>query len=368
MSGNLSAGGQAGLLTSYGWDERFAAAFAPWEGAGLQPGRVVAEHRGQYRLATAEVGDRPARVAGSLRRPARSRADFPAVGDWVACQFDPEGGHALIGGVLPRRSSLIRKVAGRVSEEQVLAANVDYVFLVNSLRTAVNRRRTERALVLVWESGATPVILLSQADLCPDPEAERRSLEAVALGAPVHIVSSLTGEGIADLAAYFAGNPTAVLLGVSGAGKSTLINRLAGRDILRVQAVRADGKGRHTTTYRELFPLPGGGLIIDTPGLRELQLWEGAAGLTEAFEDIEKLAAGCRFPDCRHATEPGCAVVEAISAERLPAERLAAYQKLQREIIHHATRRDERAQQAGKRAVKSIERGMKDFRQRRGGR
>lgn len=368
MTENPNAGEAPNRLVAYGWDEQFAADLADWENTSGQPGRVVVEHRGQYRVAMAEGGDIPARIAGSLRRSARSRVDFPAVGDWVACQIDPDGGQALIGGVLPRRSSLIRKVPGRVTEEQVLAANVDYVFVVNSLRTAVNLRRIERALILVWESGATPVIVLSQADLCPDLDAARRSHDAVALGAPVHVVSSLTGEGVADLAAYFADNRTAVLLGVSGAGKSTLINRLAGRDVLRVQDVRADGKGRHTTTHRELFLLPGGGLIIDTPGLRELQLWEGAAGLTEAFEDIKELAGGCRFPDCHHETEPGCAVGAAIAGGHLPAERLAAYHKLQREIVHQTTRRDERAQQAGKRAVKSIERSMMDFRRRRDGR
>lgn len=265
MSRDLNPGGRESLLTTYGWDEQFAAAFVPWESAGQRPGRVLIEQRGQYRVATAG-GEIPARVAGSFRQAILARSGFPAVGDWVACQMDPSGDQAFIVGVLPRRSQLVRQVPGRVTEEQVLAANVDTVCLVNSLRTPLNPRRIERALILVWESGATPVIVLSQADLCPDPEAARRSLEAVALGVPVHIVSSVTGEGIAGLATTLAGQRTAVLLGVSGAGKSTLINHLAARPVLRVQDVRADGKGRHTTTHRELFRLPGGGLIIDRTG------------------------------------------------------------------------------------------------------
>lgn len=355
-------------LAQLGWDEGFAAAFEPHGEAGLRAGRIAIEHRGGYLLAS-EDGEVPARVSGRFRHAAGGRGTYPAVGDWVAYQTGREGGPALIHHLLPRRTVFSRKAAGRQVEQQIIAANVDLVLIVSSLRTEVNPRRIERALVLAWESGADPIILLSQADLCPDPEEARRAVEGVAVGVPIHVISSLTGQGLEDLPGYFRPNRTGVLLGTSGAGKSTLINRLTGRETLRTQEVRDDGKGRHTTTHRELIPLPGGGLIIDTPGLREIQLWEGAEGpdgVADTFDDVEDLAARCRFADCRHEAEPGCAVLAAVAEGRLAADRLASYHKLQRELRHLEARQDQRAQIEGKQQVKAVMRGMKAFQKQRG--
>jgi ribosome biogenesis GTPase / thiamine phosphate phosphatase len=300
---------------------------------GLVPGRVAVQHRGAYDVYT-EQGEVRAGLPGRVLHEAADTADLPAVGDWAALDV-PRDGTSTIRAVLPRRTAFVRTVASdqhRVSERQVVAANVDVVFLVTALVDDFNPRRLERYLVLAWESGAQPAIVLTKSDLCAETESAVAEAEAIAVGVPVHPVSNVTGEGIEGLRSYFSGDRTVAALGSSGVGKSSLINRLSGREVAVTRAVRQDGRGRHTTTRRELLPVPGGGLFLDTPGMRELQLAEAAGGVEEAFDDVAALAARCRFTDCAHETEPGCAVHEALQDGRLEPERLASYRKLQREL------------------------------------
>jgi ribosome biogenesis GTPase len=250
----------------------------------------------------------------------------------------------VIHGVLPRRTSISRKAAWLATEEQVLAANIDVVFLVAGLDGDLNLRRLERYLATVWNSGADPVVVLSKADLCDDVAGAVAAVEAIAAGVPIHVASGLTGEGVDGLRAYTTRNRTVALLGSSGVGKSTLINHLRGEDVQAVAAVRSDGRGRHTTTTRELVRLPGGGLLLDTPGMRELQLWDVEEGFDTTFADIEELAGRCRFSDCGHNGEPGCAVEEALGNGTLDAQRYGSYRKLQRELHALAVRQDKRLQ------------------------
>jgi ribosome biogenesis GTPase len=256
-----------------------------------------------------------------------------------------------------------RRTPGSNAGEQVLAANVDLVVVVVAPGRDANPRRVERLLALAWESAAQPVVVLGRADLCPDlgtdVASELAGLAAVTPGVRVLALSCYTGEGVDEVAAMLTPGRTAVLLGSSGVGKSTLVNRLAGRDLLATGEVRNDGKGRHTTTTRQLVVLAGGGLVIDTPGLRELGLWTGGAGAAAAFDDVEVLATGCRFNDCRHRTEPGCAVLEALEDGRLPADRLAAWEKLQRELAWAERRADPLAAAEGRRHVRALSRSIR---------
>lgn len=307
---------------------------------GLEAGRVAAVHRGAFDVATAHGGVR-ARLPG---RMVHDGVDV-AVGDWVGLAG------ALVRAVLPRRSAIVRGAAGRTSESQTLAANVDVAFVVTSLGPDLEPRRVERYLVTIWESGATPEVVLTKADRMDDPWDLAAEVEAVAIGVPVHVVSAVTGQGCDALRARVSPGTTAVLLGSSGVGKSTLVNRFAGRELMAVNETRADDdEGRHTTTHRELILLPGGGVVIDTPGLRELQLWDGGGDAVEgAFGDIEELAAACRFNDCAHEREPGCAVNAALAAGTLAPERLQSWRKLQRELRAIAMRSDARLRREEKR-------------------
>ena len=316
-------------LGALGWHAELADNLEP----GLEPGRVTAAHRGGYDVATAH-GTVRARLPGRLLYDG---VDV-AVGDWVGVAG------ATIQAVLPRRSAIVRKSAGLTSVAQTLAANVDVAFVVSSLGPDLEPRRIERYLVTIWESGAVPEIVLTKADRIEDPWPLAARVEAVAIGVPVHVVSALTGEGCDALRARISEGSTAVLLGSSGVGKSTLVNHFAGRTLMAVKETRADDdEGRHTTTHRELFVLPGGGVVVDTPGLRELQLWDGGAGAVEAaFSDIEELALECRFNDCSHATEPGCAVQAALRSGELSHERHRSWLKLQRELRAIAVRTDAR--------------------------
>jgi ribosome biogenesis GTPase len=329
-------------LTRLGWDAEWAAALTGLDDPRLRPGRVGTEHRGAYVLLT-EGGEQWASPTGRLRLDAKNgEADLPAVGDWVGYRLPDRSDRAVVHAVLPRRTAISRKTALDRTEEQVLAANVDVAFLTTALPDDLNLRRLERYLATAWESGARPAILLTKADLADDVDAAVAEVEAIAFGVPVHAVSAPRGEGLDAIRGYLEENRTAVLLGSSGVGKSTIVNALMGEETSETQEIRDDGRGRHTTTRRELHLMPGGGVLLDTPGIRELQLWDVEEGLEEAFEDVEELAAQCRFGDCAHETEPGCAVREALASGVLSAERYASYRKLQRELEALAARQDAR--------------------------
>lgn len=330
-------------LRALGWSAHFEEAFHSHAEDGVVPARVTVQHRGAYVL-WSEHGELHAELSGRLRHEAASAAALPATGDWVVVRPHENGDGAVIQAVLPRRTSVSRKSASRASEEQVLAANVDVVFVVAGLDGDLNMRRLERYLATVWESGAEPVVILSKADLCDDVAAAVLDVETVAIGVPVHVVSGVTGGGVAELRQYFEGDRTVTLVGSSGVGKSTLINRLLGDDLLAVAEVRSDGRGRHTTTARQLIPLPTGGLVLDTPGIRELQLWDVGEGFATTFGDIEDVIRKCRFADCTHEREPDCAVKGALADGSLEAERWASYQKLQRELRALEIRQDKRLQ------------------------
>jgi len=329
-------------LAHLGFGPALAAEFEPYEETGLAPGRVAVEHRGALVLLTGE-GEVWAGVPGRLRHRAASPIDLPAVGDWVAYRRGGPDDRAVIEAVLPRRTAFVRKTAGFETVEQVVAANVDVVFCVTSLVDDLNARRLERYLTMAWESGAEPVVVLTKADLCTKIDAAVAHVSGVTFGVPMHVVSAVTGDGLEELEAHVAGGRTATLVGSSGVGKSTLVNRLCGAERLATAAIRSDGRGRHTTTHRELVTLTGGGCLIDTPGMRELVLWDAEEGLDRAFEDLDELAQQCKFRDCEHRTEPGCAVREAIRTGALDPARLESFRHLQRELRYLEIRHDARA-------------------------
>lgn len=334
------------MIKAFGWSDALQAAFAPHAAAGLSPARVVAHHRGLWRLAT-EAGECAGRLSGRFAAEA-AQGGHPVVGDWLAIDRVEADGDALIHALLPRKSAFARRAAGGVGV-QIVAANVDIVFLVAGMNSDLNPRRLERYLVATRDSGAAPVIVLTKADLSADADAERKAVEAIAAGAPVATLSALRGEGLEALNAWLKPGVTAALLGSSGAGKSTLLNALAGEELMSTGAIReADDRGRHTTTHRELFRLPGGALLIDTPGMRELGLVADEAALDESFADIMALIPQCKFSNCTHASEPGCAILAALADESLSAERWRSYLKLQRELAF-AVRKDDPAAEAANR-------------------
>jgi ribosome biogenesis GTPase len=319
-------------LTELGWNIFFQEHFEKLNDPTLIAGRVAIEEKGRYLVLT-ERGELGAEISGKIRFMAGSRSDFPAVGDWVAIDFRADDNHGTIKAILPRKSAFVRKEAGVTTEEQVVAVNVDTVFLISGLDHDFNIRRIERYLALSWESGANPVIILNKADICPDIESKIAEIGNIAIGVPVHPVSAKEKIGFDAILPYLNSGVTVAFLGSSGVGKSTLINSLLGEDRIAVQEVRDyDSRGRHTTTHREMIVLPSGAILIDTPGMRVLKLWGGDEGLERTFDDITALSRECRFRDCSHELEPGCAVQEAINAGRLDKGRYASFLKLKKEL------------------------------------
>ncbi|GEC03940.1 putative ribosome biogenesis GTPase RsgA [Streptomyces spinoverrucosus] len=325
---SLSSTSAFAALAPYGWDEAWADEFAPHDSEGLLPGRVVRVDRGQCDVVTAHGSLRADTAFVTPHDPMR----VVCTGDWVA--VEPAGNPRYVRTYLPRRTAFVRSTSSQRSEGQILAANVDHAIIAVSLAVELDLGRIERFLALAWESGAQPVVVLTKADLVPDAATLGhlvQDVETTAPGVPVLAVSAVGGDGLDVLTAVVSGG-TSVLLGQSGAGKSTLANALLGEDVMEVQATRdVDGKGRHTTTTRNLLLMPGGGVLIDTPGLRGVGLWDAATGVGQVFSEIEELAAECRFHDCAHVSEPGCAVLAAIEAGELPVRRLESYRKLIRE-------------------------------------
>ncbi len=329
-------------LSDYGWTEALQADFQPFAAQGLIPGRIIVQQRGGYRLVT-PGGEIDARATGALMK-ATADAGRPTAGDWVAVEARPGETTALVHHILPRRTAFVRKASGPRGGAQAVATNVDVALLVASLNSDLNLRRLERYLATTYESGAEPVIVLTKTDLIHDVADRMAEVEAIAFGAPVLAISSKTGEGLEALATHLRPGRTAVLLGSSGAGKSTLLNALAGEEKMNTGEIReADERGRHTTTHRELVRLTSGALILDTPGMRELGLWEAEAGVAQTFADIEALAEQCRFRDCGHGAEPGCAVRAAIEAGDLDPARLRSFEKLQAELAFERRKEDPRA-------------------------
>ena len=343
-------------LRTFGWNEFFENHFQTYAANGYAAGRVALEYKHFYRIYT-EWGEVLGEIAGKLRHEALDRGDLPVVGDWVVISPCSERDKVTIHAVLPRKSKFTRKVAGLRTEEQPVASNIDTVFLVTSLNQDFNVRRVERYLIVALESGAYPVIILSKSDLCDEVEERTREIRAVAGEVPIHTISVVEREGLDELAQYLKHGQTAALLGSSGVGKSTLINYWLGREYLKVRETREhDGRGMHTTTHRELIVLPQGGLVLDTPGMRELQLWDGESGLQIAFADIEEVASRCYFSDCRHQDEPRCAIREALDEGEIDGARYQSYEKLQKELMYLYRKRDIRFAIAEKKEWKKLSR------------
>jgi len=334
-------------LAPLGWDDWFAQRFAPFEGDASVPARVLADYGAEYLV---HDGEKSLRAVLS-RNMRNDGGPLPAVGDWVALKHREPA--AIVHGIVERKTAFSRKVAYIEAKEQVLAANVDVAFVVASAQD-VNARRIERYLTMAWQSGAAPVVVLTKSDIAASPDELRMELESAAMGTPVLVTSAVTGEGVEALAVQLRPARTGVLLGPSGTGKSSLINRMAGSEVMKTRTVHRTGEGRHMTSHRELVQLSEGGMIIDTPGLREAQLWTGDDAIGNLFEDIERIAVECRFNDCEHRSEPGCAIKAAIAKGELDAERLDSYRKLQRELRSVAARSDARIRLEERRKWKQI--------------
>lgn len=346
------------MIKPYGWTDPLARAFEPHARAGYAPGRVIVQQRNGYLVVTDE-GELRAKPSGRLRHEAQE-SGHPAVGDWVALSPNLAQRTATLHAVLPRRTALTRRAADSARTAQVVAANVDVAFIVTSMNADLNPRRIERHLAAAWQSGARPVVVLTKSDLSGDPAGSAAEIAALAGACPVVTVSARQGLGLDALLAHLAPGETCVLIGSSGVGKSTLVNVLLGEQRMATQAIReADDQGRHTTSHRQLVLLPGGGMIIDTPGVREVGLVDMDEGVAMVFDDIERLAQGCRFSDCGHANEPGCAVREALSSGALDPGRWAHFQKLGLELAAVEEKADRAAKDAERRRQAGLQKAYR---------
>lgn len=352
-------------FVSLGWSEIYAHHFETYRQDGFSPGRITLQQKNLYLVATESYGEIPAVVTGKLLHDTLTRESLPVVGDWVVVRItDTAEPQVTIHAVLPRVSKLSRQAPGRGRGEQTIAANIDIAFLLTGLDGNYNLRRIERHLLQTRKNNVRPVVLLTKADLRSDVDSCVREVTAVAGGAPVHVISTLTGAGLSALSAYLQPGTTIALLGSSGVGKSTLLNHLLGNEVMRTQTVRLDdsSRGRHTTSHRQLFLLPSGAALIDTPGMRELQLWGDEDGLLDTFPEIEELSRRCRFADCQHREEPDCAVQAALRTGDLQPGRFENYQKMQCELQRVAAKTDRLAEQALKRKSKEIPKAARALR------